>query len=64
MKLRVCAEFVDKLTGETCPVGAEITVSDERGAEILAHPDGLVEAIEGPASQKSASRGRKRGGVK
>ena len=49
---------------ETCPVGAEITVSDKRGAEILAHPDGLVEVIEEPAPQKSASRGRKRGAAK
>lgn len=64
MKLRVCVEFVDKLTGDTCRIGDVIEVSESRGAEILAHPQKLVEVVEEPSPQKSASRGRKRGGVK
>lgn len=64
MKLRVCMSFDDKNTGETYPVGAEIEVSESRAAEILAHPLGLAEAVEEPKPQKSASRGRKRGGAK
>jgi len=64
MKLRVCVEFVDRLTDETYHIGDVIEVSESRGAEILAHPQKLVEAVEEPKTQKSASRGRKRGGVK
>lgn len=64
MKLRVCVSFDDKNTGETYPVGAEIEVSESRAAEILAHPLGLAEVVEKEKPQKSASRGRKRGGVK
>lgn len=64
MKLRVCVEFVDKVTGETHRIGDVIEVADKRGAEILAHPQKLVEAVEDPKPQKSASRSRKRGGVK
>ena len=64
MKLKVCVEFVDKLTGDTCHIGDVIEVSESRGAEILASPLGLAEAVEEPKPQKSASRGRKRGGVK
>ena len=64
MKLRVCVEFVDKVTEETYRIGDVIEVGESRGAEILAHPQKLVEAVEDPKPQKSASRGRKRGGVK
>lgn len=64
MKLRVCVEFVDKLTGDTRHIGDVIEVSESRGAEILAHPQKLVEVVEDPKPQKSASRSRKRGGVK
>lgn len=64
MKLRVCVEFVDKLTGETHRIGDVIEVADKRGAEILANPLNLAEAVEEPKPQKSASRGRKRGAAK
>ena len=64
MKLRVCVELVDKVTGETHRIGDVIEVAEERGAEILANPQGLAEMVEEPKPQKSASRGRKRGGVK
>ena len=64
MKLRVRAEFVDKVTGETYRIGDVIEVTDKRGTEILANPQGLAEMVEEPNPQKSASRGRKRGGVK
>ena len=64
MKLRVCGEFVDKVTGETYRIGDVIEVAEKRGAEILAHPQKLVEAVEDPKPQKSASRSRKRGAVK
>lgn len=64
MKLKVCVEFVDKVTGETHRIGDVIEVADKRGAEILANPLNLAEAVEEPKPQKSASRGRKRGGVK
>lgn len=64
MKLRVCVEFVDKVTDETYRIGDVIEVTDKRGAEILANPLNLAEAVEEPKPQKSASRGRKRGGVK
>lgn len=64
MKLRVCVEFVDKLTGETHRIGDVIEVADKRGAEILANPLNLAEAVEEPKPQKSASRSRKRGAAK
>ena len=64
MKLRVCVEFIDKVTGETRRIGDVIEVAEERGAEILASPLNLAEVVEDPKPQKSASRGRKRGGVK
>lgn len=64
MKLRVCAEFVDKVTGETYRIGDVIEVTDKRGTEILANPLNLAEALEEPKPQKSASCGRKRGGAK
>ena len=64
MKLRACVEFVDKLTGDTYRIGDVIEVSESRGAEILAHPQELVEVVEDPEPQKSASRSRKRGAVK
>lgn len=64
MKLKVCVEFIDKVTGETHRIGDVIEVAEERGAEILTNPQGLAEMVEEPKTQKSASRGRKRGGVK
>ena len=64
MKLRVRAEFVDKVTGGTYRIGDVIEVTDKRGTEILANPLNLAEAVEEPKPQKSVSRGRKRGGVK
>lgn len=61
MKLKVCAEFVDKYTGDVYPAGTEIEVTDERGAEILQTP-GLAEEIK---LQKSApAPKRKRGAAK
>ena len=48
MKLRVCVEFVDKVTGETHRIGDVIEVAEERGAEILANPQGLAEMVEEP----------------
>ena len=64
MKLKVCAEFVDKVTGETHRIGDVIEATDKRGAEILANPLNLAEVVEEPDPQKSASRGRKRGVAK
>ncbi len=61
MKLKVRVEFVDKVTGETYHIGDVAEVTEERGAEILANPLELVEVVEEPSPQKSASRGRKRG---
>lgn len=64
MKLRVCVEFIDKVTGETHRIGDVIEVVEERGTEILANPLNLAEAVEDPKPQKSASRSRKRGAAK
>lgn len=62
MKLKVCAEFVDKYTGDVYPAGAEIEVTDERGAEILQAP-GLAEEIEQKSKPAPAPK-RKRGAAK
>ena len=56
MKLKVCVEFVDKVTGDTYSIGDVIDVTDKRGAEILANPLKLAEAVEAPKPQKSASK--------
>jgi hypothetical protein len=56
MKLKVCVEFVDKVTGDTYHIGDVIDVTDKRGAEILANPLKLAEAVEAPKPQKSASK--------
>lgn len=64
MRLKVCVEFIDRITGEMYRIGDIVDVSEERGTEILTNPLGLAEAIEEPKPQKTASRGRKRGGVK
>jgi len=64
MKLRVCVEFVDKVTDETRRIGDVIEVTEERGTEILANPLNLAEVVEEPTPQKSASRRRKRGTTK
>lgn len=56
MKLKVCSEFVDKVTGDTYHIGDVIDVTDKRGAEILANPLKLAEAVEAPKPQKSASK--------
>lgn len=63
MKLRVCKEFTDKYTGEIYPVGSEIEVTEERGAELLGHPLNLVETVEEPAPQKSAPAPKKKRGA-
>ena len=42
MKLKVLKAFKDKETGEMRKVGEVIEVTDERGAELLAHPLKLV----------------------
>ncbi len=64
MRLRVCRDFRDKHTGEVYRAGAEIEVTKKRATEILENPLGLAEAVEEPKPQKTASRGRKRGGGK
>ena len=58
MKLTVCVEFVDKVNGDTYHIGDVIEVTDKRGAEILANPLKLAEAVkdEAPKPQKSASK--------
>lgn len=61
MKLRVCVSFDDKYTGETYPAGAEIEVTEERGAEILRNPQKLAEAVEAPAQKSAPAPKRKRG---
>lgn len=58
MKLKVCVGFVDKVTDEIYRIGDIIEVTDKRGAEILANPLKLAEAVKGeaPKPQKSASK--------
>lgn len=56
MKLKVCVEFVDKVNGDTYHIGDVIDVTDKRGAEILANPLKLAEAVEAPKPQKSAPK--------
>lgn len=43
MKLKVIKTFEDKYTHETYQIGRIIDVSDDRGKEILAHTEKLVE---------------------
>lgn len=43
MKLMVISAFNDKYTDEFYPIGAELTVSDDRGAELV--EAGVVEVI-------------------
>ena len=43
MKLRVICAFSDKYTDEFYPIGAELTVSDDRGSELV--KAGVVEII-------------------
>ena len=67
MKLKVCVEFCDRVTDEVYRIGDVIEVTDKRGAEILANPLKLAEAVEAPKPQKSASKPKtvthkKRGG--
>lgn len=47
MKLKVLKPFHDKVTGERYKAGAEIEVSDKRGAEILSAPGELAVKVEG-----------------
>lgn len=46
MKLKVIKAFNDKITDEFYPVGALITVEDDRGAELIKNPLDLVEVVE------------------
>jgi hypothetical protein len=55
MKLKVLRVFKDKETKELYKVGAEIEVSDERGAELLEHPMKLVEEVKAKAVRKKKS---------
>lgn len=55
MKLKVLRVFKDKKTKELYKVGAEIEVSDERGAELLEHPMKLVEEVKTKAVRKKKS---------
>ena len=55
MKLKVLKSFRDKETKELYKVGAEIEVSDERGAELLEHPMKLVEEVKTKAVRKKKS---------
>lgn len=48
MKLKVCVEFCDRVTDEVYHIGDIIEVTDKRGAEILANPLKLAEAVEAP----------------
>jgi hypothetical protein len=63
MKLKVCVEFCDRITDEVYHIGDIVEVTDKRGAEILANPLKLAEAVEAPKPQKSASKAapRKKG---
>lgn len=45
MRLKVCKQFTDKETGMKYTIGRIIEVSEKRGAEILANPLGLAEAV-------------------
>lgn len=62
MKLKVCAEFVDKYTGKIYRTGTEIEVTDECGAEILQVP-GLAEEIKQKSAPAQAPK-KKRGAAK
>ena len=55
MKLKVLRVFKDKETKELYKVGAEIEVSEERGAELLEHPMKLVEEVKVKAVRKKKS---------
>ena len=55
MKLKVLRVFKDKETKELYKVGAEIEVSEERGAELLEHPMKLVEEVKTKAVRKKKS---------
>lgn len=46
MKLEVVHAFTDKATGEFHPIGDVFVVDDARGKELVAHPLGLVKALE------------------
>ena len=55
MKLKVLRVFKDKETKELYKVGAEIEVSEERGAELLEHPMKLVEEVKTKTVRKKKS---------
>jgi hypothetical protein len=55
MKLKVLRVFKDKETKELYKVGAEIEVSEERGAELLKHPMKLVEEVKAKTVRKKKS---------
>lgn len=55
MKLKVLKSFRDKETKVLYKVGAEIEVSEERGAELLEHPMKLVEEVKAKAVRKKKS---------
>lgn len=46
MKLKVEKQFRDKVTGQLHKVNDVFSVDDERGAELLNHPMGLVSVSE------------------
>lgn len=45
-RLKVAFPFCDKLTGKTHKRGDVFEAADERAAELLKHPSGLVEVVE------------------
>ena len=55
MKLKVLRVFKDKETKELYKVGAEIEVSEERGAELLEHPMKLVVEVKAKTVRKKKS---------
>lgn len=45
-KLKVERQFRDKNTGKLQKVGKTIVVSEDRGKELLSHPQGIVSLVE------------------
>ena len=50
MRLEVLKQFHDKYTGECYKAGAEIEVSEKRGAELLSAAGNLVRGLEAEAT--------------
>lgn len=61
MKATVIKTFKDKYTGEVYPVGAEVEVTEERAAEIMAAGKYIVIPSEQPKEPEVAPVQQRRG---